>query len=65
MGASKEDTNLANRWIRDWQKYAIGVRWDRWPASCSDVPKPRLGAHVHRDSCAEQKDLLVDIYHKS
>ena len=43
----------------------MGVRWDLWSDSCSEVPKPRLSDHAHRDARAEKGDLLLDIYHKS
>ena len=65
LGCSKEDFTWSNKWIRAWQKCGMGVRWDRWPSSRSEVPKPKLSAHVHRDAHAEQGDMLLDIYHKS
>ena len=27
----------------------LGVCWDQWTAACSEVPKPRLLAHLDRD----------------
>ena len=65
LGGSKEDATRTNGWIRSWKKCGMSVRWDQWPESCSEVKKPRLSAHLHRDACAERKDLLLDIYHKS
>ena len=65
LGSSKEDATKTNGWIRAWQTCGLGVRWYWWPASFSEMPKPRLVAHVHQDARAEQRYLLLDIYHKS
>ena len=35
------------------EKCGMGVIWDQWLASCSDVPKQRLSAHAHQDARAE------------
>ena len=41
LGGLKEDVTRANRWILALKKCGMGVMWDQWPSSYSEVPKPR------------------------
>ena len=50
VGRSLKVCRSVQRMGPGWSDVGIlGVCWARWMAECSEVPKPRLPAHLDRD----------------
>ena len=65
IGRSLKVCRLVHQRGPGWNGMGIlGVFWAWWMVECSEVPKPRLLAHLGRYPCDEGCDLLMDVDHE-
>ena len=50
LGGQKEDVTRSNGQIWSWWMHGSGAGWVQWTTNYSEVTKPRLFDHTHRDA---------------